>query len=132
MTIGYPKPRPRVLTQRDRQREHEAHARELAKQVALRDGSRCRCCGREGRYDGTVAARALHKHHLVYRSRGGQESRRNLISLCAVCHALIHARQLWPLDTDADRLVRFEIHEAAVVDVFGTRPLPAHVRMVGG
>lgn len=45
-------------------------------------------------------------------------------------HALVHSRQLCPIDSNADRVVRFEIHEAAVLDAFGTKPLPGHVRIV--
>lgn len=130
MAFLLPKPRPRILDKRDEARERLRMVREVYRLVAERDQRRCRCCGRGGRYDATASEQALHRHHLVYRSKQGADTTTNLISLCAWCHALIHARQLWPVDADADRLVRFEIHEAAVIDVFGTKPLPRHVSMV--
>jgi hypothetical protein len=130
MTIGFPKPRPKLLEKRDAKREQERQQREVYAIVAQRDQYRCRCCGRSGKYDATVAADALHRHHLIYRSKSGADTTSNLLTLCAICHSLIHARQLWPLETDADAQVRFEMHEAAVVDVFGTRQVPGHVRIV--
>jgi hypothetical protein len=45
-------------------------------------------------------------------------------------HALEHAKQLWFVGANANERIEFEIHEAAVVEVFGNRVLPAHVRMV--
>lgn len=117
----FPKPRPRVLEKRDRQRDTEALERAVRAAVQTRDGHRCRCCGRRD---------SLHLHHLTYRSKGGGWSTANIVLLDAVCHALLHARQLWILGKDADKHLQFEVHEAAVVDVFGRKPLPAHVRMV--
>jgi hypothetical protein len=89
--------------------------------VSVRDRRRCRCCGRR---------EGLHLHHLVFRSKGGRWSTENIVTLDAICHALIHARQVWILGKNADRLLTFEIEEAAVIEVFGTRPLPGHVRII--
>jgi 5-methylcytosine-specific restriction endonuclease McrA len=91
--------------------------------VDARDGRRCRCCDRR---------EGLHKHHLQFRSRGGADSADNLVTLCKFCHALLHARQLWIQGTDASKRLRFEIHEAAVADAFGSRVLPKHVHIVTG
>lgn len=124
-----PKPRPRILDKREERLERERRARELSAAIAQRDGATCRCCGRKGTYE-ISGERALHRHHLRYRSLGGDDDLTNVLTLCAICHALIHARQLWPLDFDANQIVRFEIHEAAVVEAFGTKPLPAHVQIV--
>ena len=66
----------------------------------------------------------------MFRSKGGPTSTENECLLCQYCHALIHARQLWILGKNADKRLTFEIHEAAVVDIFGSRTLPAHVRIV--
>lgn len=119
--IGFPKPRPRVLEKLDAQRELSALERAVRKAVQQRDGKRCRCCGRR---DG------LHLHHLTFRSQGGKWSTENLVTLCAICHALLHARQLWILGKNADKLLVFEVAEAAVLDVFGVKTLPRHVRIV--
>lgn len=130
MAFLLPKPRPAILSKRDEQREREREKRSVYTQVAARDERRCRCCGRSGSYEATGSEKALHRHHLTYRSKQGADSTENLITVCRVCHALIHARQLWPIGTNADRRVMFEIHEAAVVDAFGTKTLPPHVRIV--
>jgi 5-methylcytosine-specific restriction endonuclease McrA len=95
--------------------------RSVAAAVSLRDDYRCRCCHRR---DG------LHHHHLTFRSKGGAHCTENELLLCKFCHALVHARQLSILGKNADKHLTFEIHEAAVVDIFGTRELPAHVRIV--
>lgn len=116
-----PKPRPHVFDKRDRQRDAEAMERSVRAAVNERDERRCRCCGRKEQ---------LHLHHLTYRSKGGPWSTENLVTLCQFCHALIHARQLWILGKNADKHLVFEIHEAAVVDLFGTRELPIHVRII--
>jgi hypothetical protein len=116
-----PKARPAVFDKRDRQREQDRIQKAIAFQVGERDHYSCRCCGRKEK---------LHRHHLTFRSRGGMDSTENELMLCKYCHALIHARQLWILGKNADKRVTFEIHEAAVVDIFGTRELPAHVRIV--
>ncbi len=121
MAFLLPKPRPHVFTKRDAKRERTNNQRSVWMSVSIRDRHQCRCCGRN---DG------LHHHHLVYRSRGGVETTENVALICAFCHALIHTRQLWIVGTNADRPLRFEIHEAAVVDIFGTKELPRHVSIV--
>lgn len=129
MAVNYERPefspcnrdRAQVFDKRDRQRERESLQRSVAAAVSERDGRSCRCCGRRDK---------LHHHHLTFRSKGGAHSTENECLLCQFCHSLIHARQLWILGKNADRLLTFEIHEAAVVDIFGSRELPAHVRIV--
>lgn len=127
--IRIPKPRPRLLEKRDAQREQDREWDRVCAEILARDQRTCRCCERQGSYD-VFGAQALHRHHLQFRSRGGMDTSRNLITVCAICHSLIHARQLWPIGTDANKRISFEIHEAAVIDVFGTRVLPKHVRIV--
>jgi len=54
----------------------------MRKKVLARDGHRCRCCGRRGR---------LTVHHKEFRSEGGPTRLSNLLSVCLLCHGLIHA-----------------------------------------
>lgn len=115
-----PKPKPAILDKRETQREIAAMERAVRKAVGLRDARACRCCGSK---DG------LHLHHLTFRSRGGKWSTENIVTLCAICHALLHARQLWIFGKNADKRLTFEISEAAVVHVFGTKPVPRDVRI---
>lgn len=124
------KPRPAIFDKREARLDRERELRSVYAEVAARDEHRCRCCARSGTY-GIGGEKALHRHHIEYRSKGGPDTAENLVTLCALCHALEHvARQLWILGTNANTRLKFEIHEAAVIDVFGTRQLPAHVRIV--
>ncbi len=54
---------------------------ELHKQVLRRDGWRCQSCG-------TMSN--LEVHHKEFRSQSGDDSEENLITLCAVCHDIVH------------------------------------------
>ena len=60
----------------------EAHE-ELRLEILRRDRWRCQSCG---------AMSKLEVHHKHFRSRGGNDSERNLITLCAICHSLVHRR----------------------------------------
>jgi 5-methylcytosine-specific restriction endonuclease McrA len=55
----------------------------LRLEVLSRDGWRCQCCG---------ALSNLEVHHKKYRSHSGEDSERNLITLCATCHTGVHQR----------------------------------------
>ena len=56
--------------------------RALRRQILERDGWRCQQCG-------SIAW--LEVHHRQRRSRGGEDSEENLISLCSGCHRAMHA-----------------------------------------
>jgi 5-methylcytosine-specific restriction endonuclease McrA len=60
----------------------------LRQQVLRRDGWRCQSCG-------TMSN--LEVHHRRFRSRAGDDSEENLITLCALCHHEIHqlAKRKW-------------------------------------
>ena len=53
----------------------------LRQQVLRRDGWRCQSCG---------AMSNLEVHHKEFRSRLGDDSEENLITLCTACHAQMH------------------------------------------
>jgi 5-methylcytosine-specific restriction endonuclease McrA len=53
----------------------------LRQQVLRRDGWRYQSCG-------TMAN--MEVHHKQFRSHSGDDSERNLITLCAVCHSSTH------------------------------------------
>lgn len=116
-----PKGRPSVFEKRDIKRDRESVRRSVYAAVDARDERACRCCGRREK---------LHHHHLTFRSKGGGDVVENVLLLCVLCHALLHAHQLWILGKNACRRLTFEIHEAAVVDLFGTKPVPRDVRIV--
>jgi 5-methylcytosine-specific restriction endonuclease McrA len=56
----------------------------LREQVLRRDGWRCQFCG---------AMSNLEVHHKKFRSRGGDDSEDNLITLCSACHEITHGKQ---------------------------------------
>ncbi len=56
----------------------------LRQQILRRDGWRCQSCG---------TMTNLEVHHREFRSRSGDDSEENLITLCAACHARVHRRQ---------------------------------------
>jgi hypothetical protein len=116
-----PKGRPSIFDKRDVKRDREAVRRSVYAAVDARDERACRCCGRREK---------LHHHHLTYRSKGGGDETSNILLLCQFCHALLHARQLWILGKNADRRLTFEVAEAAVVDLFGTKELPKSVHII--
>jgi 5-methylcytosine-specific restriction endonuclease McrA len=53
----------------------------LRNQVLKRDGWRCQCCGKSN---------DLHVHHVKSRGNLGDDTMRNLITLCAKCHEAFH------------------------------------------
>ncbi len=53
----------------------------LRQEVLRRDGWRCQSCG-------TMSN--LEVHHKEFRSQSGNDSERNLITLCSMCHSSLH------------------------------------------
>jgi 5-methylcytosine-specific restriction endonuclease McrA len=64
----------------------------LRNQVLQRDGWRCQLCR---------ASNDLHVHHVKSRSSLGDDTIRNLITLCAKCHESFH-RHTHSIDDDSD------------------------------
>ena len=56
--------------------------RALQRKILERDGWRCQACG---------ANSGLEVHHIERRSRLGEDSENNLITLCSECHRAIHS-----------------------------------------
>ena len=57
---------------------------QLCREVLQRDGWRCQSCG---------SLEKLQIHHKKFRSQSGNDSERNLITLCADCHRRVHQRK---------------------------------------
>ena len=55
--------------------------RQLCQQVLDRDGWRCQVCG---------SRTNLEVHHRQFRSRGGNDTEENLITMCSACHSKVH------------------------------------------
>ena len=91
-----------------RQSKADARAKEAAeiracyKAVDQRDGGRCRVCRTRGNPHATTLLERLHRHHMVYRSRGGEHVTSNVVSLCSGCHEAIHVLMTLRVEGDAD------------------------------
>lgn len=76
--------------------------------VDARDGHRCRVCLEYCGVD-------IHRHHIVYRSQGGETSTANVCHLCQSCHEAVHARKL-TISGSADKRLQLK---AAVATLNG-------------
>src|ERR1043166_4935361 len=73
----------------------EARWTDVRKAVDARDQKRCRCCGRSHLNPDRVGVlHKAHRHHITYRSAGGEHSSANVITLCASCHNSEHKHNL--------------------------------------
>jgi 5-methylcytosine-specific restriction endonuclease McrA len=97
-----------VLEKRDEQREAAQLKRAVYAEVDRRDRYSCRCCGHPADTRALDMVKRGHRHHLRFRSRGGQDTTSNVLLLCAFCHGEIHAHRLFAIGTDCNKRVRFE------------------------
>jgi 5-methylcytosine-specific restriction endonuclease McrA len=67
-------------TETTRQLDPERYE-QLRNEVLGRDSWRCQACGTRSN---------LEVHHQEFRSRSGDDSEQNLITLCSACHAAAH------------------------------------------
>lgn len=67
--------------------------RAVCKAVDARDKRTCRCCGKATDPNVMGLLRG-HRHHIVYRSAGGQDDSANIVTLCARCHADVHINRM--------------------------------------
>ena len=71
-------------------------------EVDKRDQGRCRVCGKRGSTTAVSLLDRLHRHHMIYRSRGGEHIPAAVITLCATCHGEIHVSGELRLEGDAN------------------------------
>lgn len=91
----------RYETAKARRAEKQATERTVNTDVDHRDNHRCRVCGRWCNPDAVTLLERAHRHHLLYRSRGGEDTTANKATLCPDCHADEHGGKL-KLSGDAD------------------------------
>ena len=97
--MPFPKPTPRAKLKASAKRRQAKADRLVYAAVTARDGGRCRACG---------STWQVHRHHLRYRSHGGETSTRNVLLLCATHHAQAHDGSLLIYGVDADCDVWFK------------------------
>lgn len=83
-----PKPTPRWMEKAKKVADAKKAERECYAQVDRRDVHCCRVC--RARVGGIGMLQAVHHHHLVYRSKGGDHDTSNVVSLCVKCHHAVH------------------------------------------
>ena len=71
----------RATPKPDRLRLGSSEYSQLRAEVLKRDGWRCQFCG---------SRTQLEVHHQEFRSHSGEDTERNLITLCLGCHRSIH------------------------------------------
>jgi 5-methylcytosine-specific restriction endonuclease McrA len=70
------------LSKDKRPRLGAAEYESLRQEILWRDGWRCQSCG-------TMSN--LEVHHTQFRSQAGDDAERNLMTVCAACHANLHS-----------------------------------------
>lgn len=98
-SLAIPKPEPRWMEKAKKIAADKKAERECYAQVDRRDSHCCRVC--HARVGGIGMLQAVHHHHIVYRSKGGDHDTANVVSLCVKCHHAIHNGEL-RITGDAD------------------------------
>ena len=95
-TCAIPKPEPRCVTKKRKQKTDARDERACREIVRARDKGKCRIPG--------CTERADHQHHIQYRSRAKRLrfDPRNIVSLCKAHHDLRHAGVIH-ISGDADQ-----------------------------
>jgi 5-methylcytosine-specific restriction endonuclease McrA len=70
--------------------------------VDARDQYRCRACGERCSPSATSLLQKAHRHHIRFRSAGGETVTANVVTVCARCHADLHAYRL-TIEGDANK-----------------------------
>ncbi len=97
----------RVERAQEKARLIDAVWRACCKLVDARDHRRCRCCGRRSDPEAIGLLVRGHRHHIIYRSAGGENSPENVITLCAECHDDEHVKRTLRVEGNADEGVMF-------------------------
>jgi 5-methylcytosine-specific restriction endonuclease McrA len=84
----------RVEVKREAENAAEANWRAVCVAVDMRDKLQCRVCRRHTSPWALTMLDKGHRHHIVFRSAGGEDSSANVCILCSGCHALVHAHKL--------------------------------------
>ncbi|MFP3558204.1 DNA mismatch endonuclease Vsr [Paraburkholderia sp. SIMBA_049] len=69
---------------------------DVRRTVLVRDLYKCQNCGWDHSQWNKADPRHLELHHKVHHAQGGKNSEANLITLCTVCHDVVHRRERSP------------------------------------
>lgn len=93
--------------QRARRAEAAKLEREVNRAVDVRDRYLCRVCGAEADPGALDRLKRGHHHHIVFRSKQGEEHTRNKCLLCRTDHDAIHVKRVLEIEGDADVALTF-------------------------
>ncbi len=99
------KPLSRAEERKDRLAMKRQIERAVYRAVDARDQRKCRACGRKADPHGVGLVEHGHRHHVVFRSAGGETSTSNVVTLCNSCHSDVHAHRL-TVEGDANSQLR--------------------------
>ena len=86
--------------------------------VLARDDHTCQCC--KGKHKDSK----LEVHHIVFRSNGGSDDEKNLITLCHTCHTALHAGKLKNFHPEG--IVKGKLLHATQMNVIRSQLLKMH------
>lgn len=86
--------------------------------VLARDNYSCQCC--KGKHKDSK----LEVHHIVYRSNGGADDEKNLITLCHTCHKALHNGKLKKFKPEG--IVKGTLFHATQMNVIRSQLLKMH------
>lgn len=120
MIYPQPKPQPRVIARKAKQRQVMRMDRIEKEKVRARDQEACRVCQRKTR----------EVHERLFKSLGGIACLANSLCACRLCHEYLqgHAIKVYGPDCNSDLI--FELSPAVAQHVFRGRAVPAWVRVV--
>jgi 5-methylcytosine-specific restriction endonuclease McrA len=101
------KPISRAVEKRQKRSMKLQIERVVYRAVDQRDQYRCRECGARCSPSAASLLDRAHRHHIIFRSAGGETTTANVLTLCSEAHADVHAHRLH-ITGDANFPVRFE------------------------
>jgi hypothetical protein len=87
--------------------EADSLERRVYRIVTLREGHRCRVCGKRCNPGGIGLLDRGHHHHIRYRSAGGETTTWNVCLLDKGCHDRVHLKCDLRIEGDADLALTF-------------------------
>lgn len=90
--------------------------------VLARDGYECQCC--KGKHKDSK----LEVHHIIFRSEGGSDEPKNLLTLCHTCHTKLHDGKLKKFDPKGS--VKGNLKHATQMNVIRSQLLKRHPEAV--
>jgi 5-methylcytosine-specific restriction endonuclease McrA len=88
------KPRPSLLVKADKRGQQLRREAKLRADIRGRDGHQCQCCHIPVFVQASNPLQRAEVHHIQFRSKGGVDDQKNMITVCAGCHAKIHAHEI--------------------------------------